>query len=47
MDDKNYIDIISISIRKPIVYFLFSAVRMTEYYILNTASVPKDIKGRE
>lgn len=45
MDNKNYLDIMSISIGKPIL-FLFAAVRMTECYILLAAISPKDIKRK-
>lgn len=43
--NTNYFDIISVSIGKPIL-FLFSAVRMTECYILVIAIIPKAIKRK-
>lgn len=42
MDNENYLDIILISIGKPIL-FLFPAVRMTDCYILIIAIIPKNI----
>lgn len=45
MDNKNYLDIMSVSIGKQIL-FLFVAVKMTKCYILLVAIIPKDIKRR-